>query len=123
MPPWPRADWDVTCPSFSFLGTGGALHNGGPLGLLVSALAPIFLPGRPPANKASSPQLGYTIMGSVCFSVMIGLGEMISYLPIEGGHIALVRSFVLLASSDPASDFLSTGPPLRRPRVGFRSFL
>ncbi|KAL7413819.1 amino acid permease [Mrakia frigida] len=61
-----------------FLGTGGALASGGPLGLL----------------------LGYTIMGSVCFSVMVGLGEMISYLPIEGGHIALAHRFV-----DPAWAF------------------
>jgi hypothetical protein len=36
-----------------FLGTGGALANGGPLGLL----------------------LGYCIMGAVCMSVMLGLGE------------------------------------------------
>ncbi|KAL7416520.1 amino acid permease [Mrakia frigida] len=61
-----------------FLGTGGALASGGPLGLF----------------------LGYTIMGSVCFSVMVGLGEMISYLPIEGGHIALAHRFV-----DPAWAF------------------
>jgi amino acid transporter len=43
-----------------FLGTGGALANGGPLGLL----------------------LGYTIMGSVCLCVMVGLGEMCSYRDI-----------------------------------------
>ena len=54
-----------------FLGTGGALANGGPLGLL----------------------LGYTIMGSVCLCVMVGLGEMCSYLPIEGGHVALAHRF------------------------------
>lgn len=55
-----------------FLGTAGALKNGGPIGLL----------------------LGYTIMGSICYSVMISLGEMIAYLPISGGHITLAARFV-----------------------------
>ena len=61
-----------------FLGTGNALANGGPLGLF----------------------LGYTLMGSICYSVMISLGEMIAYLPIPGGHIALAARFV-----DPALSF------------------
>lgn len=61
-----------------FLGTGGALANGGPLGLF----------------------LGYSLMGSICYCVMISLGEMIAYLPIPGGHIKLAERFV-----DPALSF------------------
>jgi len=61
-----------------FLGTAGALANGGPVGLL----------------------LGYLIIGTVCYSVMISLGEMLSYLPIPGGHITLAGRFV-----DPAFSF------------------
>ncbi|KAF8334137.1 amino acid permease [Cantharellus anzutake] len=55
-----------------FLGTGTALSHGGPVGLL----------------------LGYSIMGSICYSTMISLGEMIAYLPIAGGHIKLAERFV-----------------------------
>ncbi|KAF8337995.1 amino acid permease [Cantharellus anzutake] len=55
-----------------FLGTGTALSNGGPVGLL----------------------LGYAIMGSICYCVMISLGEMVAYLPIPGGHIKLAERFV-----------------------------
>jgi amino acid transporter len=61
-----------------FLGTAGSLKNGGPVGLL----------------------LGYMIMGTICYSVMISLGEMIAYLPIPGGHIKLAERFV-----DPAFSF------------------
>ncbi|OCF43945.1 AAT family amino acid transporter [Kwoniella heveanensis CBS 569] len=61
-----------------FLGTGSALAHGGPLGLF----------------------LGYALMGSICYSVMICLGEMISFLPIPGGHIKLAERFV-----DPALSF------------------
>jgi len=61
-----------------FLGTATSLANGGPLGLL----------------------LGYTIVGTVCYSVMISLGEMVAYLPIPGGHIKLAERFV-----DPALSF------------------
>ncbi|KAH8929967.1 amino acid permease [Atractiella rhizophila] len=61
-----------------FLGSGGALSHGGPLGLL----------------------LGYSIMGTICFSVMVALGEMVSHLPIAGGHITLATRFV-----DPAWSF------------------
>ncbi|KAG9119183.1 hypothetical protein FRC07_005940, partial [Ceratobasidium sp. 392] len=55
-----------------FLGTAGALQNGGPVGLL----------------------LGYSIVGTICYSVMISLGEMVAYLPISGGHIRLAERFV-----------------------------
>ncbi|KAF5339037.1 hypothetical protein D9758_014105 [Tetrapyrgos nigripes] len=55
-----------------FLGTGGSLQVGGPIGLL----------------------LGYTVVGSVCWSVMVSLGEMVAYLPIPGGHIKLAERFV-----------------------------
>ncbi|WVF69298.1 hypothetical protein IAT40_004074 [Kwoniella sp. CBS 6097] len=61
-----------------FLGTGSALAHGGPLGLF----------------------LGYALMGSICYCVMISLGEMISFLPIPGGHIKLAERFV-----DPALSF------------------
>ncbi|KAF8167918.1 amino acid permease [Crassisporium funariophilum] len=61
-----------------FLGTATALRNGGPVGLL----------------------LGYITMGSICYSVMVSLGEMIAYLPIPGGHIRLAERFV-----DPAFSF------------------
>ncbi|KAI8816718.1 amino acid permease [Fimicolochytrium jonesii] len=61
-----------------FLGTGTALHNGGPAGLL----------------------LGYAIMGTICFAVMTCIGEMVAFLPVAGGHITLARRFV-----DPAFSF------------------
>lgn len=61
-----------------FLGTGGALVNGGPIGLL----------------------LGYMAVGTICYSVMISLGEMIAFLPLPGGHIKLAERFV-----DPAWAF------------------
>jgi amino acid transporter len=55
-----------------FLGTASSLQSGGPVGLL----------------------LGYTIMGSICLAVMLCLGEMIAFLPVPGGHIALAERFV-----------------------------
>jgi amino acid transporter len=61
-----------------FLSTATSLMNGGPIGLL----------------------LGYIVVGSICFSVMISLGEMIAYLPIPGGHIKLAERFF-----DPALSF------------------
>jgi len=61
-----------------FLGTATALRNGGPVGLL----------------------LGYITVGSICYSVMLSLGEMVAYLPIPGGHIKLAERFV-----DPAFSF------------------
>ncbi|KAF8474307.1 amino acid permease/ SLC12A domain-containing protein [Gautieria morchelliformis] len=55
----------------------GSLKNGGPIGLL----------------------LGYIVMGTICYSVMISLGEMIAFLPIPGGHIKLGERFVNRAFS------------------------
>lgn len=55
-----------------FLGTASSLHHAGPLGLW----------------------LGYLVMGSVCYAMMMCLGEMISYLPVPGGHIKLSERFV-----------------------------
>ncbi|KAH7107061.1 amino acid permease-domain-containing protein [Auriculariales sp. MPI-PUGE-AT-0066] len=55
-----------------FVGTANALANGGPLGLF----------------------LAYSIVGSVCFSVMISLGEIVSMFPLPGGHIRLAERFV-----------------------------
>ncbi|KAF9056359.1 amino acid permease/ SLC12A domain-containing protein [Panaeolus papilionaceus] len=61
-----------------FLGTASSLQNGGPVGLL----------------------LGYLAVGSVCYCVMLSLGEMIAFLPIPGGHIKMAERFV-----DPALSF------------------
>jgi len=61
-----------------FLGTANSLRDGGPLGLL----------------------LGYLTMGTICFAVMVSLGEMVAFLPIAGGHIKLAERFV-----DPAFSF------------------
>ncbi|KAF8211454.1 amino acid permease [Mycena galopus ATCC 62051] len=61
-----------------FLGTATSLQRGGPVGLL----------------------LGYLAVGSITYSVMISLGEMVAYLPIPGGHIKLAERFV-----DPAFSF------------------
>ncbi|KAH7920395.1 hypothetical protein BV22DRAFT_1050370 [Leucogyrophana mollusca] len=61
-----------------FLGSATALKAGGPLGIL----------------------LGYSFIGSICFCVMITIGEMIAFLPIAGGHIKLAERFV-----DPAFSF------------------
>ncbi|KAJ6567180.1 amino acid permease [Mycena vulgaris] len=61
-----------------FLGTANALRHGGPIGLL----------------------LGYFAVGTITYSVMISLGEMVAYLPIPGGHIKLAERFV-----DPAFSF------------------
>ncbi|CAO1616661.1 unnamed protein product [Parajaminaea phylloscopi] len=55
-----------------FLGSGGALHKGGPLGLW----------------------LGYCLIGSVCWAVMMCVGEMLSQYPVPGGQIKLAERFV-----------------------------
>ncbi|KKY23693.1 putative arginine permease [Phaeomoniella chlamydospora] len=55
-----------------FLGTAGDLENGGPAGLLI----------------------GYCVMASLLFSVMVVLGEMVSKFPIPGGQFALAGRFV-----------------------------
>ncbi|CAL1695964.1 unnamed protein product [Somion occarium] len=62
-----------------FLGTASALQDGGPIGLL----------------------LGYAVVGTICYAVMVSLGEMVAYLPIPGGHIKLAERFV-----DPAFSFV-----------------
>ncbi|KAF7790736.1 hypothetical protein EIP86_001692 [Pleurotus ostreatoroseus] len=56
-----------------FLGTASSLQAGGPMGLL----------------------LGYIAVGTMCYTVMISLGEMIAYLPVPGGHITLAERFAL----------------------------
>jgi len=61
-----------------FLSTANSLRRGGPVGLL----------------------LGFCFVGTICYSVMMCLGEMVSYLPIPGGHIKLAERFV-----DPAFSF------------------
>ncbi|GAA5902677.1 uncharacterized protein JCM6883_007205 [Sporobolomyces salmoneus] len=44
--------------------------------------------------------LAYCLMATLVYSMMISLGEMISHLPISGGHLALASRFV-----DPAFGF------------------
>ncbi|KAG2368239.1 amino acid permease/ SLC12A domain-containing protein [Suillus spraguei] len=61
-----------------FVGTADSLMYGGPIGLL----------------------LGYVVMGTIVYAVMITLGEMVAFLPIPGGHIKLAERFV-----DPAFSF------------------
>ena len=60
------------------MGTATSLQNGGPIGLL----------------------LGYGVVGSITYTVMISLGEMVAFLPIPGGHIKMAERFV-----DPAFSF------------------
>ncbi|OAV94228.1 hypothetical protein PTTG_00614 [Puccinia triticina 1-1 BBBD Race 1] len=55
-----------------FLGTAGSLAKGGPLGLM----------------------MGFLVMGTVVWNVMASLGEMVSHLPIAGGHVTLAKRFV-----------------------------
>ncbi|KAL2060509.1 hypothetical protein VTL71DRAFT_9540 [Oculimacula yallundae] len=55
-----------------FLGTAGNLKNGGPGGLL----------------------MGYCIMASLLYAVMVALGEMVSQFPIPGGQFALAGRLV-----------------------------
>ncbi|KAJ5585153.1 Amino acid/polyamine transporter I [Penicillium hispanicum] len=54
-----------------FLGTGSDLEHGGPAGLL----------------------LGYCIMASLLYSVMVALGEMVSQFPMAGGQFAIAGRF------------------------------
>ncbi|KAI0633510.1 amino acid permease [Trametes polyzona] len=61
-----------------FLGTATALLKGGPVGML----------------------LAYVVVGSLCYTVMISLGEMAAFLPIPGGHLTFAERFV-----DPAWSF------------------
>ncbi|ORY79319.1 amino acid permease/ SLC12A domain-containing protein [Leucosporidium creatinivorum] len=61
-----------------FVGAGGALATGGPLGIL----------------------LGYTIMGCVVYSMMIALGEMCTLYPVSGAFTHYTARF-----ADPALGF------------------
>ncbi|KAG0150850.1 hypothetical protein CROQUDRAFT_72322 [Cronartium quercuum f. sp. fusiforme G11] len=54
-----------------FIATSTALQHGGPVSLV----------------------LGYTFTGVLAWSLMCSLGEMISHLPIVGGHLALADRF------------------------------
>lgn len=55
-----------------FVGTGGALNRGGPLGLI----------------------LCYLIIGVMMFNVVFALGEMAMLYPVSGGFYVLVTRFV-----------------------------
>lgn len=55
-----------------FIGSGLALADGGPLGMF----------------------LGFVAIGSLVYSVMACVGEMIVHTPIAGGHIALANRYV-----------------------------
>ncbi|OAV90257.1 hypothetical protein PTTG_04646 [Puccinia triticina 1-1 BBBD Race 1] len=61
-----------------FVGSGEALHKGGPVALL----------------------LGYAIMGSTVYSMMVALGEMVTMFPVTGAFIHYTTRFV-----DPALGF------------------
>ncbi|GJE92572.1 amino acid permease-domain-containing protein [Phanerochaete sordida] len=61
-----------------FLGSGAALHNGGPVGALI----------------------GYFIIGSVVYCLCVSIGEMIAFLPNVGGVVGLADLYV-----DPALGF------------------
>ncbi|KAF8753328.1 Amino acid transporter [Rhizoctonia solani] len=61
-----------------FVGSGGALANGGPVGTL----------------------LGYIIMGFVVYCMMIALGEMATLFPVAGGFTHYATRFI-----DPAVGF------------------
>ncbi|KAF5318205.1 hypothetical protein D9758_018628 [Tetrapyrgos nigripes] len=55
-----------------FLNTATGLMNGGPLGLL----------------------LAYVFCSTIAFSVMLCLAEMLTLLPVQGGHVTLAERFV-----------------------------
>ncbi|WAQ87789.1 hypothetical protein PtA15_8A695 [Puccinia triticina] len=61
-----------------FVGSGEALHKGGPVALL----------------------LGYAIMGAIVYSMMVALGEMVTMFPVTGAFIHYTTRFV-----DPALGF------------------
>ncbi|KAH9817185.1 amino acid permease/ SLC12A domain-containing protein [Melampsora americana] len=61
-----------------FLGSGEALSNGGPVGLI----------------------LGYAIMGVIVYSMMVALGEMVTMFPVSGAFTHYAKRFV-----DPALGF------------------
>ncbi|KDQ21231.1 hypothetical protein BOTBODRAFT_182628 [Botryobasidium botryosum FD-172 SS1] len=63
-----------------FLGTAEALRRGGPLGML----------------------LGYTLVGSVVYCVVVSMGEMVAYRPYIGGIVGIMDEYV-----DPALAFAS----------------
>lgn len=48
----------------------------------------------PPSLIISNPSVIHSYSGSMCYCTMICLGEMVSYLPIPGGHIKLAERFV-----------------------------
>ncbi|SPO39016.1 probable general amino acid permease [Pseudozyma flocculosa] len=55
-----------------FLGVGSSLQNGGPLGLF----------------------LGFSLIASVVVCVMFMVSELVTFLPVSGGHIRLAGRFV-----------------------------
>ncbi|KAN0061861.1 hypothetical protein ACQY0O_005855 [Thecaphora frezii] len=55
-----------------FLGVGTSLKNGGPLGLL----------------------LGFSVIASVVVCIMFMVSELVTFLPVAGGHIRLTGRFV-----------------------------
>lgn len=55
-----------------FIGSGGALANAGPAGALIA----------------------YAFVGTLVYSVMVGLGEMATYIPVSGAFTAYASRFV-----------------------------
>jgi amino acid permease len=64
-----------------FVGSGAALHTGGPVGLL----------------------LGYIIMGTVMYSMVVALGEMTTLFPVSGSFVSRVSA----TSSYPISSLIA----------------
>ncbi|KAI6044997.1 amino acid permease [Pisolithus marmoratus] len=59
--------------------------------------SPVFSLARVVPSPTAVPLvlfLGYVTMGTIVYSVMISLGEMIAFLPIPGGHIKLAERFI-----------------------------
>jgi len=89
-----------------FLGSATSLRNGGPVG--VCDVLSVFL-CMTQAVCGAGLLLGYMVVGSICYTTMvrhsthlnvmlkalqISLGEMVSFLPVPGGHIKLAGRFV-----------------------------
>ncbi|KAF7331870.1 Amino acid permease [Mycena kentingensis (nom. inval.)] len=73
------------------IGTGLFLSTG--------ELKPPFDTDSSRANLIVGLLLGYAFVGSITYSVMISLGELVAFLPIQGGHITLAKRFVDAALS------------------------
>ena len=67
-----------------FVGSGAALHTGGPVGLL----------------------LGYIIMGTVMYSMVVALGEMTTLFPVSGSFVSCLSAMSDYPNSSTMADTL-----------------